>query len=500
MNRKENLYNKAETALPANLKKNFVLSTAYQILILVSPFITAPYVSRILGADGIGIYSYTRTIQMYFSLFAALGTSAYGAREIARSRDNMEERSRLFWEIELLSIMTSALCIVAWFVFIFCIAVNYKFFFLVFTLNILATMLDISWFYTGLEQFKYTVTINSVFRILGIVAQFIFIKERSDLWIYVAIMVLSNFLGTFSMWLPLKTFLVLIPLKKLRIFPHVKETLVYFVPAIATSLYTLLDKILIGAITRQPEQNGYYEQASQLVNAGKAFAFTSLNQVVGIRISYLFKKEKYDEIKNRIKLSIQYILFMGIGTTFGIAACADTFVPWFFGRDYAGAVPVLKMMIPLVVVIGISGCLGSQYYTPAGLRGQSAVFIVAGATLNIILSVIFIPMFKAVGAVIGTFSSELVITVLYVAFSRGYLTFDGILKYGWRNMLSGVVMFAIVYLLNFWNVSECLRLPVQIVVGGFIYVLFLVLLCDEFVLLGKKRLLYKRCEKGGLND
>lgn len=492
--------NEADVAPPTSLKKNFAFSTAYQILILVSPFITAPYVSRVLGADGIGIYSYTRSVQMYFSLFAALGTSVYGARKIARSRDNMEERSRLFWEIELLSITSSSICIGAWFIFIFCIAVNYKIFFLVFTLNILATMLDISWFYAGLEQFKYTVTINSVFRILGIVAQFIFIKDRSDLWIYIAIMVLSNFLGTFSMWIPLKAFLVSVPLKKLRILPHVKETLVYFIPAIATSLYTLLDKVLIAAITRQPEQNGYYEQASQLVNAGKVFAFASLNQVLGIRISYLFKKEKYDEIKNRLKLSTQYILFMGVGTAFGIAACADTFVPWFFGRDYAGAIPVLKMMAPLVFVIGISGCLGSQYYTPAGLRGQSAVFIVVGAALNIILSAIFIPMFKAVGAVIGTFSSEFVIAVLYVAFSRGYLTFAEILKYGWRNMLSGVLMFVIVYLLNFWNVNECLRLPVQIAFGGAIYVLLLFLLRDEFVILGKNRFLLKDMKKGGLDD
>ena len=49
-----------------SLKKNFILSTAYQILLFIVPFITAPYVSRVLTADGVGIYSYTGSNQMYF--------------------------------------------------------------------------------------------------------------------------------------------------------------------------------------------------------------------------------------------------------------------------------------------------------------------------------------------------------------------------------------------------------------------------------------------------
>ena len=102
-----------------SLKKNFALSTVYQVLLLLVPFITTPYVSRVLTADGVGIYSFTNSIQLYFSMFAALGTVSYGAREIARSRHNKEKRSKLFWEIETLTVITTIVCLILWLVFIF---------------------------------------------------------------------------------------------------------------------------------------------------------------------------------------------------------------------------------------------------------------------------------------------------------------------------------------------------------------------------------------------
>lgn len=481
-----------------SLKKNFALSSAYQVLLLASPFVTAPYVSRVLGADGIGIYSYTRSIQMYFSLFATLGTASYGAREIARERDSAENRSKLFWEIEILSVFTSLVCLAFWFLFVCFFSKEYKIFFLIFTLNILAVMMDISWFYTGLEQFKYTVGINSFFRILGIVLQFLLIKRHDDLWVYIAIMALTNFLGNLSMWIPLNLFLVKVELRSLKILPHLKETIVYFIPAVSTSLYTLLDKVLIGFLTRSPEQNGYYEQATQIENAGKTLAFVSLNSVVGSRISYLYKSHRIEEIKERIKTSIKYILFMGCAVAFGIASCAPTFVPWFFGAEYKGAVPLLQMMIPLVVVIGISGCLGSHYYTPSGKRLKSAMFILTGAVVNIVLSVLLIPCFKAAGAVIGSFSAEVLITSLYVANCDGVMTFRKLFMSGWKNLASGLVMFCLIFLLNRWNVFELLRLFVQVVLGMSVYILLLFFMKDEFVLDVFRTFIKKVFNRGGV--
>ena len=189
-----------------SIKYNIILSTIHQILTMIVPFITAPYVARVLGADGVGIYSYTSSIQMYFSMFAALGTVSYGTREIARYREDSTVRSVLFWNIELLTIVTTIICMGIWIIWIF-ISNDYRIYYLVLTLNLAAVVFDISWFYKGLEQFKYIVVQNLFFKILGIVMLFTFVREKDDLVVYIAIMSLVTLLGNASMWIYLPKFL-----------------------------------------------------------------------------------------------------------------------------------------------------------------------------------------------------------------------------------------------------------------------------------------------------
>ena len=129
-----------------SIKKNIIYNTLYQILVILIPFISSPYVSRVLGATGVGIYSYTLSIQTYFSMFAALGTATYGMRKIARKRENEYDRSKLFWEIELLTIITTFICLILWMILIG-ISNEYKIFYIILTMNLFNTMFDISWFY-----------------------------------------------------------------------------------------------------------------------------------------------------------------------------------------------------------------------------------------------------------------------------------------------------------------------------------------------------------------
>ena len=82
-----------------SIAKNYIYNLVYQILILVLPIITTPYISRVLGVTNVGIYSYTYSIVSYFILFGALGVSLYGQREISYVGENLEKRKKIFWEI-----------------------------------------------------------------------------------------------------------------------------------------------------------------------------------------------------------------------------------------------------------------------------------------------------------------------------------------------------------------------------------------------------------------
>lgn len=463
-----------------SLKKNFALSTVYQVLLLLVPFITTPYVSRVLTADGVGIYSFTNSIQLYFSMFAALGTVSYGAREIARSRHNKQKRSKLFWEIETLTVITTIACLILWLVFIGIVRTN-KIYYLILTLNLLATMLDISWFYTGMENLKYTVVPNSICKILGVIAIFTLVNSRDDLALYILILMMVMVLGNAAMWFYLPKFVERPDFKNINIAHHFKETLIYFIPTIATSVYTVLDKTLIGLITNNASENGYYEQATKIINMAKSLTFTSLNTLLGSRISLLFAQGEHEEIKQRINTSIDYIMFMGTGMCLGIIGVAPRFVPVFFGEGYDPVVQLLYYLSPLIMIIGISNCLGFQYYTPAGLRALSAKFIIAGSVVNLVLNILLIPSLNSFGAVIATLAAESVITILYMHYCNGFLSYGIIAERMWKKIIAGAVMLLCIRVLDPHISSNIVAVIIEVICGVIMYCLVLLLLKDSFI-------------------
>lgn len=459
---------------------NIALSTMYQILTMVIPLITAPYVSRALGPTGIGIYSYTQSYSMYFSLFAALGTVSYGTREIARHRNNRKELSQIFWEIVTLTFIVSAVCIVLWGIWIL-FNERYRYYYLVLTVSLLGTMVDISWLYAGLEEFKYTVLQNSIFKILGAVAIFVFVKDEGDLGVYLLILSLTTFLANFSMWLYLPKFVSPVNIRGIRIAKHFRETLVYFVPTIATSIYTILDKTLIGLITDDARENGYYEQATKIVNMAKTLSFAGVNMVLQSRISYLFAEDRIDEIKERISVSMDYILFMGSGLCFGLIGVASRFVPLFFGQGYEKTIILLQMLAPVTIIIGISNCLGSQFYNPAGLRAQSAKYIICGSVVNLVLNIILIPKLGSLGAVIATIIAEATISGLYLFNCRGFYLARTLLTQIWKKIAAGIVMCLVVINIGSIIDNGLLAVILQVAIGGTVYCLLLLIGRDSFV-------------------
>ena len=202
-----------------SVKKNYIYSLLYQILTMITPFITAPYVARVLGADGVGIYSYTQSYMTYFTLAAALGTASYGMREIAQCRDRKEEYSKKFWEIELLSVFTTLVCLLAWIVLIV-FSSTYKEYFIALIPSLIATMFDISWFYTGHEKIGYTVLWNAICKIAGVICIFVFIKNKSDVALYIFLNSFILMLGNISMWVFLPKMLVRVNPKEFCLKKH----------------------------------------------------------------------------------------------------------------------------------------------------------------------------------------------------------------------------------------------------------------------------------------
>ena len=266
-----------------SIAKNYIYNLIYQMLTIVLPLITTPYLSRVLGAESIGIYGYTISIVTYFILFGTLGVSMYGQREIAYKADDKKARSKTFWEI--ISIRTISLSIsIILFYLIYGRTGEYALYYRILIIQLVANLFDISWLFQGIEEFDKTVIRNLIVKLLSLVLIFVVIKTPDDLWKYFLIYVSAELIGNVTLWLYLPKYLEKVNIKELEIKKHIKPTISLFVPQIAIQIYTVLDKTMIGKLTGDMVEVGYYEQAQKVVKA-TLIVTTALQTVMNSRIA-----------------------------------------------------------------------------------------------------------------------------------------------------------------------------------------------------------------------
>lgn len=459
-----------------SLKRNYIYNVSFQIFSLLTPLITTPYVSRVLGADGVGTYSYIHSIATYFALFAALGLSSYGLREVSRVRDNRRRASRLFYELTIMRLATTLISFLAYFLFIVATGSDMKLY-LAMSFVILTVGADCTWFFQAMENFKSLVIRNFLVKFLSIACIFLFVRSENDLILYTVIQTGCIFVSNLVLFPQLKQWLVPVSWRRFRFRRHMKETLVYFIPTIATSVYTVLDRTMIGVITHDMTENGFYEQAHKIVNI-LLTVITSLNVVVGVRTSYLFGQNKEEEIRGHIRDTFRFMYMIAFPMCAGLIACADLFAPEFFGVEYTAVAPMLKMFAPLLFIIGTSNVLGTLYLTPSGQRARSNRAIIAGACTNLVLNLLLIPRFGGTGAVIASVLAELVISGLYLWFSHAFISAWQLLGMALRYGVFAGIMFIPTYLLGEILPARATTTLVQIAAGVVVYAALLILCRD----------------------
>lgn len=470
-------------AKPNRLIQNFIYNTAYQILVLIAPLITAPYVSRVLGATGIGIYSYAQSIAMYFVLVGAVGTTLYGQREIAYAQDEPEKRTEIFWEIAIFRFVTVFVCTILYYV-VFVIHGKYTTVYRILTLEVLATAFDISWFFMGMENFKLTVIRNAIIKLCGIILVFVLVKTPEDVPLYTMCLTVPIFIGNISLWFGLKKYLVKLNHSVLHGIPkHIKPVLILFLPQVASEVYLVLDKTMLGVFGSTIDQVGYYTQAQKIVKI-VLMIVTSLGTVMLPAMSSAFAQGKQDEIVKSIKLAFKFIFMISFALLLGLIGVASRFVPIFYGDGYNPVVPLIILMAPILLIIGISNVIGKQFLLPTQQQGAYTISIVAGACVNFILNLILIHFLDAVGASIATVFAELSVTMVQIWYVRNQLPLQECFVSIFRYLLLGLIMLGTV-----WGIGKILpdgvvSLGIMVAAGMLVYGLGLIISKDPILYLG----------------
>lgn len=463
-----------------SVTKNYIYNLLYQILVLILPLITTPYISRVLGAENIGIYSYTISIATYFVLFGSLGIALYGQREIAYNQKNKKKYSVIFREIVILRIITMSISVLI-FYFIFVNGNQYQIYYKILTLEIIGNCIDISWFFQGLEEFKKTVTRNIIIKLISVLCIFIFIKNQNDLYLYFLIYVFSTLIGNGSLWLYLPKFLGKVELKELNIFRHLKPTISLFIPQIAIQIYTLLDRTMVGAIISDKSEVGYYDQGQKIVKMLLA-VITSMGTVMLPRIANTFATGDRNMVKNYMNKSFNLVFALAFPLIFGIIAVSKAFVPVFFGPGYDKVAILMSVISPIILLIGISNVTGTQYLLPTKRQKEYTISVFCGAIINFIMNICLIWNYGAIGASIGTVIAELTVTLVQIHFVKNDFDFKEIFKSAKNYLFSSLIMFIICLFIETKIKSNLVSTISQVGVGIIIYIIILLLLKDKFVI------------------
>lgn len=453
-----------------SIKLNYIYNLLYQILAIILPLITVPYISRVLGADGIGTYSYTYSIVYYFMIIALLGINNYGNRSIAKTRDDKKKMSKTFLGIYAIQLFMSMLMIVCYVGYVILFDNQYKMIAFIEILFILSAMVDVNWFFFGLEEFKITVVRNTILRLLTLALIFIFVRTKDDLWIYTLIMAGSTLLCNLILVPPL---LKRIDFEKIMfkdIKKHIKPCLVLFIPVISVSLYKMMDKVMLGMLTNVT-QVGYYEQAEKIANLPIAL-ISALGTVMLPRISNLASKNENSKILEYIEKSVQVMMFLALPITFGLIGVAGNFVPIFLGNDFLASVPVLRMLSVTILFVTFASIIRMEYLLPKEKDRTYIESVIGGAIVNLIMNWIFIPKFDAIGACIGTICAEAFVMIYQIVAVGKELPIKQYLIDIISFVIKSFIMFIVVLLVDLLHIPQGVRLVVQTLSGiGTYYVL-----------------------------
>lgn len=450
-----------------SIKKNFLYNVLYQILTMLLPLMTAPYIARVIGAEGVGIYSYSYSIANYFVLFAMLGLVNYGNRTIAQVRGNKYLLSQTFSNIYGLQLITSFIMMIGYVVYINTFVTENRIIFYIQLFLILATILDINWFFFGLEQFKLTVTRNTIIKLLTVGCIFIFVKDSSDLWIYTIILAGGTFLSQLIMWLFIKKYIYFkMPTMK-GIIAHIRPNLVLFVPVLAVSIYKIMDKIMLGSMTNMVEV-AYYENSEKIIHIPMGI-ITALGTVMLPRMSNLIATGNDKQAMRVIEISLKFIMFLAIGMAGGLIIVSPNFIPLFLGDEFVNAISVASLLAITVIFISWANVIRTQYLIP---HQKDKVYIVStllGALVNVISNIVFIPIYGALGAAIGTLFAEVIVAMYQTFKVRKALE---IRKYFINSLVyigPAIIMYLVGSLISVKLSSSIGIITLQIIIGGGAY-------------------------------
>ena len=452
--------------------KNYLYNLSYQILTIILPIITVPYVTRIFTSEVLGNYIFYNSIVSYFSLFAMLGIGVYGTKQIAAASDV----SSTFWNIYAIQLIASILSIFVYIIVVFSIPQMEGIVPLIVGITLFANMMDISWLFSGKEDFKKITIRNIVVRLIGVISIFTFVKSSDDLYLYVFLIVIFDFLGQFVMWVPAKKFIKRPSFNAKVIKKNLHPIVLLFLPQVAISLYVVLDRTLLGLLGSYSDV-GIYEQGQKLISI-LLKVVSSLGVVMLPRVANLLSERRDKEAQNMVKFSFILYNLIIFPMIFGLISVNEVFVKLFLGQNFQDVKYVLYVIVFNIMFVGWTNILGYQVLVVRNKNKEFMLSTTIPAFVSVAVNIAVIPFFGYIGASITSVVVETLVFAIQWYYSRNIINKNLLFNKDLVKIVcSSLVMFGAVMLCKMTlGLDGIIGLIIYLAVGGISYLGMLFLL------------------------
>ena len=423
--------------------KNYLYNLSYQLLVIVLPVITTPYITRVFSSSALGSYGYYNSIVTYFILLATLGVANYGTKEISGHR---KEVQKTFWGIYSLQVLATCLALVLYIAVCLIIPSMNNLIAYILGFSLLSRGLDISWLFQGMEDFKKITVRNIAVKLLGVASIFIFVKKPSDLYLYIVLLVGYDLLGQLSMWLPAREHIGRPHLDIVYAKQHIKPVILLFLPQIAISLYITLDRTMLGALSSTIDV-GIYDQALKFLNILLTIV-TSLGSVMLPRVSNLLSSGNQKAVNKLHEMSFLVYNLVIFPMVAGILIVNKDFVNFFLGKDFQDARYAIAIMVFRMFFIGWTNIMGIQILIPHNKNREFMLSTTIPAFFSIGLNILLIPSLGYIGASIVSVATEGLVWLIQLYFTRSYLKEIKILPSMLKILAASLVMYGILYVIQ----------------------------------------------------
>lgn len=446
-----------------NTNKNFIYNVVYQVFIFIIPLVLTPYISRVLGVNNIGIYSYTYSLVYYFMLASMLGINNYGAREIAKCSLDKNKLSKKFFSIYFLQLICNILMIIIFTAFIVFSNYNHKDILIIQSIFLISCGFDINWFFFGMEEFKITISRNVIIKILSIVLIFGLVKSNNDLWLYTLILSLSTLISQVYLWIFIRKRVYFCKVSLKDIFKHLPQCLILFVPVIAYSIYRVMDKTMIGFFANTIEL-GYYESAEKIINIPISFV-----SALGTVMLPHMAKSSDEELQDKFSSTFYLCYFFIIPMVLGLLVISKDFTILFFGEEFLKTANIIIFLLPTVLFGAMTNIIRSNYLIP---KAKDKIYVAStsiGAIINFILNIILIRKYGVYGACIGTISAEFFVLLYQVIYTKKEINYLRNLKKLHPIVFKSLIMMIYLIIIRSFIENIYVKIIVQILGSIVIY-------------------------------